>query len=567
MLSIQKFGFELLADRDLGSGRRRVRRAAVHLGHALLVDPRAADRDADRARHRRSSSPSCARLRCGSRWCSSPSCSPRFRRSSTACGASSCWCRPCARSRSAMPDVAAAAAALQRPAARRRHAVGGADPRDHGHPVHLVGRARGAQVGAGGAARRRLRARRDALRGDPRRALLRAHRHRRRGHARLRPRARRDDGGDDGDRQQPAGVRCRCSRRSTRWRRCIANEFTEAADELYLHALVEIGLVLFIITLIVNSLSRLLIWSMARQRPGPRGRRAAAPAGGGRMSRTTCAQGRCRRCSSASARCRCCSRWCRWRSSCSSSSARASSRSTSSSSRTCRSRSAKPGGGMANAIVGTLILTGLGSLIAVPIGVLSGIYMSEYAGTRFASAGPVRRRHAERRAVDRHRRVRLRHRGAAVQAVQRAGRRLRARHHDDSDHRADDRGAAAARAGHDARRRAGARRDAGARGVHASSCRRRCPGIITGVVLALARIAGETAPLLFTAFNNRFFTTSLTQPISSLTVQVFTYAISPVRGLAPPGVGRRARARDDRAALLAPRARRHPPPRADASRQ
>jgi phosphate transport system permease protein len=44
----------------------------------------------------------------------------------------------------------------------------------------------------------------------------------------------------------------------------IANEFTEAADELYLDALVEIGLVLFIITLIVNSMSRLLIWGMAR---------------------------------------------------------------------------------------------------------------------------------------------------------------------------------------------------------------------------------------------------------------------------------------------------------------
>jgi phosphate transport system permease protein len=43
----------------------------------------------------------------------------------------------------------------------------------------------------------------------------------------------------------------------------IANEFTEAADDLYLSALVEIGLVLFVITLIVNSLSRLLIWSMA----------------------------------------------------------------------------------------------------------------------------------------------------------------------------------------------------------------------------------------------------------------------------------------------------------------
>jgi phosphate transport system permease protein len=44
----------------------------------------------------------------------------------------------------------------------------------------------------------------------------------------------------------------------------IANEFTEAADELYLHALTEIGLVLFIITMIVNTLSRLLIWAMGR---------------------------------------------------------------------------------------------------------------------------------------------------------------------------------------------------------------------------------------------------------------------------------------------------------------
>src|SRR5204862_7610341 len=44
----------------------------------------------------------------------------------------------------------------------------------------------------------------------------------------------------------------------------IANEFTEAADDLYISALVEIGLVLFIITLIVNLLSRMLIWSMAR---------------------------------------------------------------------------------------------------------------------------------------------------------------------------------------------------------------------------------------------------------------------------------------------------------------
>ena len=46
----------------------------------------------------------------------------------------------------------------------------------------------------------------------------------------------------------------------------IANEFAEAASELYLHALIEIGLVLFVITLIINSISRAFIWSMGRQR-------------------------------------------------------------------------------------------------------------------------------------------------------------------------------------------------------------------------------------------------------------------------------------------------------------
>jgi len=52
-------------------------------------------------------------------------------------------------------------------------------------------------------------------------------------------------------------------------------------------------------------------------------------------------------------------------------------------------------------------------------------------------------------------------------------------------------------------------------------------GVITGIVLALARIAGETAPLLFTAFNNQFFSTNVRQPIASMTVQIFNYAISP----------------------------------------
>jgi phosphate transport system permease protein len=52
-------------------------------------------------------------------------------------------------------------------------------------------------------------------------------------------------------------------------------------------------------------------------------------------------------------------------------------------------------------------------------------------------------------------------------------------------------------------------------------------GIITGVLLALARVAGETAPLLFTAFSNRFWSPGWEQPIASLPVMIYTYAIAP----------------------------------------
>ena len=52
-------------------------------------------------------------------------------------------------------------------------------------------------------------------------------------------------------------------------------------------------------------------------------------------------------------------------------------------------------------------------------------------------------------------------------------------------------------------------------------------GIITGVMVALARVAGETAPLLFTAFGNRFWHQGLDQPIAALPLQIFAYAIAP----------------------------------------
>ena len=53
------------------------------------------------------------------------------------------------------------------------------------------------------------------------------------------------------------------------------------------------------------------------------------------------------------------------------------------------------------------------------------------------------------------------------------------------------------------------------------------PGIVTGALVAVARIAGETAPLLFTALGNSFWSTSLNEPIAALPLQIFTYATGP----------------------------------------
>ena len=62
-------------------------------------------------------------------------------------------------------------------------------------------------------------------------------------------------------------------------------------------------------------------------------------------------------------------------------------------------------------------------------------------------------------------------------------------------------------------------------------------GILTAILLALARVAGETAPLLFTAFGNRFWSQGWEQPTASLPVMIFNLRGVTVRGLASPGVG------------------------------
>jgi phosphate transport system permease protein len=184
------------------------------------------------------------------------------------------------------------------------------------------------------------------------------------------------------------------------------------------------------------------------------------------------------------------------------------------------------GGGMANSIVGTLILTGLGSLVAVPIGIMSGIYMSEYAGTRMAALirfaadtlngvpSIVIGVFAYGIAVLPFKQFSAIAGGIAlgmmmIPIIARTTEELLLLVPGTMREGALALGATQARA------------------MFSVVLPAALPGIITGVVLALARIAGETAPLLFTSFNNRFFSTSLSQPISSLTVQIYNYASSP----------------------------------------
>ena len=186
----------------------------------------------------------------------------------------------------------------------------------------------------------------------------------------------------------------------------------------------------------------------------------------------------------------------------------------------------EPGGGFANAIVGTLILIGLAALFAVPVGVTSGIYAAEYRGSRLASALrfaadvlngvpsivigifaysvvvlPVRRFSALAGGF-----------ALGVMMIPIIARTTEELLRLVPDSLRD--GALAL----------GSTR---AKAILTVILPAALPGILTGILLALARVAGETAPLLFTAFGNRFLSARLDQPIASLTVQIYTYAVSP----------------------------------------
>jgi len=183
------------------------------------------------------------------------------------------------------------------------------------------------------------------------------------------------------------------------------------------------------------------------------------------------------------------------------------------------------GGGMVNSIIGTLLVTGTGAIVAIPVGLIAGIYASEFKGTRLASA--------TRFAADTLNGVPSIVIGVFAYAV------VVLPFHQFS-------GFAGAFAlavmmlplimrtteellllvPQTLREGALALGATRSRAVFTVVVPAALPGIITGILLALARVAGETAPLLFTAFNNRYFSSDLRQPTSTLPVQVFTYATS-----------------------------------------
>ena len=186
----------------------------------------------------------------------------------------------------------------------------------------------------------------------------------------------------------------------------------------------------------------------------------------------------------------------------------------------------EPGGGVGNAIVGTLLMVGMASLVAVPVGVGTGVFLAEKGDGRFGGAVrfvtevlsgvpsivvgivayglvvvPMKRFSALAGAVS-----------LALLMVPPL-----ARASEEFVRLVPSTLSEASLALGVARWRTSLR----------VVLRTALPGILTAVLLAVARAAGETAPLLFTALNNQYWNTRPDQPTASLTVQIFNYAISP----------------------------------------
>jgi phosphate transport system permease protein len=185
------------------------------------------------------------------------------------------------------------------------------------------------------------------------------------------------------------------------------------------------------------------------------------------------------------------------------------------------------GGGMANAIVGSAVLLGLASLLGIPIGIAAGIYLSEYGrGSKLSNV--------VRFTADVLNGVPSIVMGVAVYALVVVPAK----------------GYSAFAGGvalgimmiptvartteemllmvpHSIREAALGLGVPNWRSMISITLKTAMPGVITGCMLAFARVAGETAPLIFTAFGNQFWSTALNQPVAALPLQIYVYALSP----------------------------------------
>jgi phosphate transport system permease protein len=185
-----------------------------------------------------------------------------------------------------------------------------------------------------------------------------------------------------------------------------------------------------------------------------------------------------------------------------------------------------PGGGMANAILGSGVILGIASAIGVPLGIGSGVFLSEYGRNRFGDAirftadvlngvpsiviGIV----AYSLVVLRQRHFSALAGGVAlgimmIPTITRATEEMLL---------------LVPVSVREAALGLGISRW---RTTVSVTLRTAAAGIITGIMLAFARVAGETAPLLFTAFGSQFWSANINQPIAALPLQIFVYAISP----------------------------------------
>ncbi len=185
------------------------------------------------------------------------------------------------------------------------------------------------------------------------------------------------------------------------------------------------------------------------------------------------------------------------------------------------------GGGMSNAIVGSGVILALASAMGIPFGIGAGVYLAEYgAGSKLASG--------IRFTADVLNGVPSIVMGIAAYAL------IVAKQH----HFSGFAGSVAlaimmvptvtrtteemlATVPHAVREAALGLGIPKWRTILSVSLRTASPGIITGCMLAFARVAGETAPLLFTALGNQFFGVNLNEPMAALPLQIYTYAVSP----------------------------------------